>query len=223
MEKSTSRMQRDPLIDLTNATGGDNFLPPPVDLFAVAGKKVDNLFDEQHRKAWHEDSADVARCDFTPNRVSARLCYSSFRCLCLWKRSLYGRTLTDIKSDQDMVPFITNQMAPFIAQCLGPNLSPRDFVMVTPPKRRHKVNNFASMCAGAIAIRLGIAFVDDCASCKSRERINPVFTLERVPEQRNVIIFDDFVTTTSTMNAMWNLLKNAGKNPVCFAAVNNAK
>lgn len=43
-----------------------------------------------------------ARCDFAPNKVRISYRNPAFGIISLWKKSLYGRTLTDIKSDPDM-------------------------------------------------------------------------------------------------------------------------
>lgn len=44
-----------------------------------------------------------ARCDFAPNKVRISYRNPPFGIISLWKKSLYGRILTDIKSDPDMV------------------------------------------------------------------------------------------------------------------------
>lgn len=201
-------------------TEGDSYQPPSVDDFAVTQANGKDIFSTR-RKSWHEDTAALARCDFAPNKATTRL-VRLFRVHCLWKKSLYGRTLAEIKSDSTLIEFVAANMAGFITQSIGNNLHPRHWVIVTPPKRRHLQHNFASIVAARIAEKIGIAYLDDVATCRTRQRINPDFTLEIIPAQHNVIIFDDFITTASTMTAMHHILTQAGKNTIFFAAVNNS-
>ena len=48
-----------------------------------------------------------------------------------------------------------------------------------------------------------------------------MFDPHNVPVEKNVIVFDDFVTTGSTILAMKNMLHSLGKNPVFFCGINN--
>ena len=72
-----------------------------------------------------------------------------------------------------------------------------------------------------MAAALGIPFYEDVAFCHSRQRMNAVFTLNVLPSEPNIIVFDDFVTTGQTLASMKRLLTNYGKNLVFFAAINN--
>jgi pyrimidine operon attenuation protein/uracil phosphoribosyltransferase len=91
--------------------------------------------------------------------------------------------------------------------------------IVTTPKRRHKEMNFASATAAIIAQRLNIPFYDNVISAKNRQRINPVFKLEYTFEEPNVIVFDDILTTGSTLGACRQVL--ADKNCVFIVGINN--
>ena len=62
-----------------------------------------DLFAEKKRAAWKDVQQAEARCDFAPNKVRISYRNPSFGIISLWKKSLYGRTLTDIKSDPDMI------------------------------------------------------------------------------------------------------------------------
>ncbi|MDE5822810.1 MAG: hypothetical protein K2H63_10070, partial [Paramuribaculum sp.] len=60
------------------------------------------------------------------------------------------------------------------------------------------------------------------AECYSKHRVGAVFTLgKEPPAERNIIVFDDFVTTGATMISMRNLLMPLQKNRVFFTAINN--
>ena len=79
-------------------------------------KKTDkaDLFVEQKRKGW--DKTVEARCDFSRKiRITRR---SSIFFISLWQKSLFGRTLTNIKGDDSMVGFFADELAPVIMDIL---------------------------------------------------------------------------------------------------------
>ena len=163
-----------------------------------------------------------ARCDFAPNKVRISYRNPAFGIISLWKKSLYGRTLTDIKSDPDMVEKFAEGMNTLIRQILGHSLASGDWAIVTSPKRRHKERNFASLISARLGSLLGIPFYEDVAECHSKHRIGAVFTFgKEAPTESNIIVFDDFVTTGATMISMRELLNPLGKNLVFFTGINN--
>lgn len=176
-----------------------------------------DLFAEQHRKAW--DKSVEARCDFDRKvRITRR---SGVFFISLWQKSVYGRTLTDIKGDDAMIGYFADNMARLIADVLGGSLAGADWALVTTPKRRHKQHNFASLICEQMARSLNIPFYEDVALCHSRQRVNAVFTLNVLPPEHNLIVFDDFVTTGQTLLAMKKLFESLNKNLVFFAGINN--
>lgn len=97
-----------------------------------------DIFAEQKRHAW--DKSVEARCDFSRKvRITRR---ADVYFISLWQKSLYGRTLTDIKGDDSMVDFFAENVAPLIADILGNELKHGNWCIVTTPKRRHLVKNF---------------------------------------------------------------------------------
>ena len=215
---------------------------PELGALLVSDKSKD-LFEEKKRKAWKELDVAEARCDFAPNRMRITNRGGVFF-ITLWKKSVYGRTLTDIKGDDDMVGFFADNITPLIRSVLGSFLSPDDFAVVTTPKRRHKERNFATLIAMRIAEMLGLPFFEDCALdnqgggsamlkqvwhcahlaldfAPSKHRVGTVFTANNIPPHRNIIVFDDFVTTGQTLVSMQNLLVSLGKNCTFFAGINN--
>lgn len=177
-----------------------------------------NLFAEKDkRKAWEKEK--LARCDF--QKQVKILHRPGFYFISVWNKSVKGRTLTDIKGDDAMIPFFATHVTELITDTIGDNLCNGTWAIVTTPKRRHLTHNFASLIAEEIGKRLGIPFYDDCAHARTRERINAVFTANNIPAEQNVIVFDDFVTTGSTIIAMKNLLDSLGKTSVYFIGINN--
>ena len=194
---------------------------PDLDTSFVCDKSKD-LFAEKKRAAWKDVQQTEARCDFAPNKVRISYRNPQFGIISLWKKSVYGRTLTDIKADPDMVEFFAVNVAKLVGQILGSSLSLGDWAIVTSPKRRHKERNFASLISAQLATLLGVNFYEDLAECHSKHRVGAVFTLvKEPPTERNIIVFDDFVTTGATMLSMRDLLQPLGYNLVFFTGINN--
>ena len=195
---------------------------PDLDASFTPSAQSKDLFAEKKRAAWKEAQQVEARCDFAPNKVRISYRNPQFGIISLWKKSLYGRTLTDIKSDSDMVEKFAEGMNTLIRQILGHSLASGDWAIVTSPKRRHKVRNFASLISARLAELLGIPFYEDVAECHSKHRVGAVFTFgAQPPSERNIIVFDDFVTSGATMTSMRELLMPLGKNLVFFTGINN--
>ena len=194
---------------------------PDLDTSFVCDKSKD-LFAEKKRAAWKDVQQTEARCDFAPNKVRISYRNPQFGIISLWKKSVYGRTLTDIKADPDMVEFFAVNVAKLVGQILGSSLSLGDWAIVTSPKRRHKERNFASLVSARLADLLGIPFYEDVAKCHSKHRVGAVFSFgAEPPKERNIIVFDDFVTSGATMISMRELLLPLGKNLVFFTGINN--
>lgn len=189
---------------------------PISDISLDNGKKSD-IFSQTKRKSW--EKVKEARCDFQYKlRLTPR---ASLHFISIWQKSVFGRTLTDIKSDSEMIPFFVENISKLIRDCMSENLSNGSWAIVTTPMRRHKERNFASLIAEGIAESLGIPFYFDCARCNSKQRVGAVFEANNIPKEPNVIVFDDFVTTGSTLLSMRNLLLPLGKNVIFFAGINN--
>ena len=205
---------------------------PDLDGSFVSSEDEKDLFSPKKRAAWKDGQQAEARCDFAPNKVRISYRNPAFGIISLWKKSVYGRTLTDIKADQDMVEKFAVGMNTLIRQILGHSLAGGDWCIVTSPSstkslcsaknRRHKVRNFASLISARLADLLGIRFYEDLAECHSKHRVGAVFTFgSEPPKENNIIVFDDFVTTGATMISMRELLMPLGKNLVFFTGINN--
>ena len=176
-----------------------------------------DLFAEQKRKGW--DKSVEARCDFTPRpRLTRR---SGLYFLSYWQKSVYGRTLTEIKADDSMIPFFAATMKSFISDIIGPDLSKGSWCIITTPKRRHLVKNFATRISERIASLLSIPFYEDVCSCRTKQRVGAIFDVNIVPREQNIICFDDFVTTGQTLQAMLRALQPYNKNLLFFSGINN--
>ncbi len=183
----------------------------------VARPKGKDIFAPVQRKSW--DKSLEARCDFQYHLRLTRRASTDF--ISIWQKSLFGRTLTEIKGDDAMVPFFVESLVPVIHEMIGYQLECGSWALVTTPMRRHTEHNFASRIAERMAEELHVPFYFDCAHCRSKQRVGAVFDPVNIPAEPNVIVFDDFVTTGSTLLAMKNLLHAEGKNPVFFCGINN--
>lgn len=181
---------------------------------AQSGK---DLFAVKKRQQWAHD--DGARCDFQSRPMLAYRTGLFF--LAVWKRSVYGKTLSEIKADDAMIPKVAGATAALLADVLGNNLTAGGWAVITTPKRRHRQRNFASLVAAALARQLAIPFYEDVALCRSKQRVNATFEMNVCPAEQNIIVFDDFVTTGQTMLAMKRLFQPTGKNLVFIAGINN--
>ncbi len=183
----------------------------------IQAKREQDIFAEEKRKGW--DKTVEARCDFTPRpRLTRR---SGLFFLSYWQKSVYGRTLTDIKSDDSMVLFFAEAMVSLIHDIIGPDLSKGCWCIITTPKRRHLVKNFATRISEQIAARLSIPFYEDVCTCRNRQRVNAIFDVNIVPKEQNIICFDDFVTTGQTLQAMQRALEPFNKNLLFLSGINN--
>lgn len=188
-----------------------------LDLAESAPKEKEDIFAEKKRKGW--DKSVEARCDFTPKpRLTRR---SGLFFLSYWQKSIYGRTLTEIKADDSMVPFFAETITNLISEILGDHLQSGGYCIITTPKRRHKVLNFATRISISIAEKLGIPFYEDVCSCRTKQRVGAIFDVNIVPKEQNIICFDDFVTTGQTLQAMQRALAPYNKNMVFITGINN--
>ena len=179
-----------------------------------------DIFAETQRKGWHKGEDTAARCDLSQERIAISP-HAGVTVITLWKKSIKGRLLTDIKADDDMVEKFATKMTDVIRKVLGHYLSARNWAICATPKRRHLTKKFACRIAEQIGHNLSIPYYEDVALAHTRQRVNVDFDLGTLPAEPNLIIFDDFVTTGSTISSMYRLLEPLGKNLVFFVGINN--
>jgi hypoxanthine-guanine phosphoribosyltransferase len=120
-----------------------------------------------------------------------------------------------------MVPFFATTMVSFVHELIGPDLSKGCWCIITTPKRRHLVKNFATRISEQIAALLDIPFYEDVCSCRTKQRVGAIFDVNIVPKEQNIICFDDFVTTGQTLQAMKRALEPFNKNILFISGINN--
>ena len=112
------------LTDVESAGLSDllNDLEPP---------KPKDLFAPTKRRSW--DKSNEARCDFSYRLRLTRRSDVSF--ISIWQKTVYGRTLTDIKGDPAMVEFCATSIVPVICETIGAHLDKGGWCICTSPKR----------------------------------------------------------------------------------------
>lgn len=182
-----------------------------------AARRSENLFSEGSR-AWNREDKPEPRCDFT---YRPKVIHKPLPVLSLWQRTVYGEKLTDIKADSVRAKFFAEHLAHYISLLLGGCLASGGWAIVAVPPRRHKTGNFGVAVARSVAELLGIPCRDNVAEAVNSHRVKPDFRLVSMPQEYNLIVVDDIVTTGSTMMAMRELLTAEGRNVLLLAGICN--
>lgn len=133
-----------------------------------------------------------------------------------------GRPISQIKEDVHLVRPFTNNLCDYIERSLGTALADGGWCICTTPRRRHKDGfHFATEICRMTADDLGIPFREDVVSAKTRGRIEPEFTLENDPPEKNIILYDDIITTGITVRETRKLLMEQGHNVLPIIAIRN--
>jgi hypothetical protein len=140
----------------------------------------------------------------------------------VWKKSVTGRLLADIKADDREIDHFGVEVSNYIAAVLGTDdLSCGDWGLITAPRRRHKDRNFADLICKVISNRLNVPYYQDVLTARTSQRINADFSLKYDPPKHNLIVFDDFVTSGSTFSAIAQKLKPLNHVLLFVCGVNN--
>lgn len=191
-----------------------------LDNWAIDIPDFDVLSDcqkEKKRAGWNSgESAKESLCDMAS--VLAWHVKRGFSFFSSFRKSDEGYPLSFIKSDFGNVDSFAEAAADIIRHVVGLR-NTGDWAILTTPKRRHKENNFAEAVCMNLSERLGIPFHADAVEAKNRHRINPEFRMLKKPSVPNVIIYDDILTTGSTLNAINQLLTD--RNCLYVVGINN--
>lgn len=192
--------------------------------FADPSEMMDSQFvsttadEEVKRKAWRQSEQwTVPKCNMLEKiKYHQR---KEFSLISAFERSEDGYELTQIKSDFYNVTRFADAVSKIIEKLIGS--ANRDlYALIIPPKRRHTVKNFAEECAKEIAERNHLHFYPDAVTATSRQRINPTFELNVEVKEPIVIIFDDIITTGSTLRATGKLFPD--KNVMYVVGIYNS-
>ena len=122
-----------------------------------------------------------------------------------------GRPLEDIKADPGMVLPFAETATEYLVSVYGDCFRNGDWCVCTTPRRRHKTGfHFSTEVSRKIAGLLGIPFHADAVLAHNRDRIFTEFSLGDDPPQKNIILYDDIISTGVTMRDTRSILIDAG-------------
>lgn len=145
---------------------------------------------------------NIPLCDLTPRTVVHQLgtlvYFSQFR------RTKSGVPFSEIKQSADIATQFADTACNFIQRLVN---NTEDWAIITTPRRRHADDfHFATAVCQRISDNLGIPFYADAVQCINRNRLAPDFHLLRPITERRVIVYDDIITTGTTLTATASLL-----------------
>lgn len=182
---------------------------------ALMGFDDPNVYNK--RESW---KTSEKLCDMKLNvmtREKSGFFYTSF-----FTTGKKGRPISQIKEDVHLVRPFANNLCDYIERSLGTALSDGGWCICTTPRRRHKDGfHFATEICRESAKSLGIPFRENVVSAKTRGRIEPEFTLENDPPEKNIILYDDIITTGITVRETRRLLMEQGHNVLPIIAIRN--
>lgn len=172
--------------------------------------------DVKKNKKWEESKK---RCDLK-DRISIRRANGAIY-ECLFKAGNEGRPLRELKVEEN-VRFFAETALELIKGSLGGNLSEGDWCIMTTPRRRHGEGfHFATAVSKYIAMELRIPFYEDAIICLNKDRTHPHFQIEQWPDEKNVLLYDDILTTGCTVKATREPLVAAGYNVFTIISIDN--
>ena len=133
-----------------------------------------------------------------------------------------GKSIAEIKEDENNVPLFADNLCDYLFRSLGPNLKTGSWCIVTTPRRRHKEGfHFATEICRQAAESLGLNFYEETFTARTRNRILPEFELVKHPVELNVILYDDIITTGVTLRETRRLLVDKGYATLLVVGIRN--
>ena len=192
-----------------------------LDEFAV--DMSDFGFDEEevHSKKRRQSWRHLQKlCNLKPRLKCHSLGVCAYTALCEVGKN--GTPIEEIKADAANVQPFADGVSEHLLQALGQNISNGDWCLLTTPRRRHKSGmHFATEICKNAAKQLGLPFYVDALRADGRDRVEPKFFLDIAPTERNIILYDDILSTGSTVRACRKLLIDAGKIVMIIISINN--
>lgn len=143
-----------------------------------------------------------------------------------FKTGSNGRPLEEIKQSREVAGEIARILCDQLLGMFGAALAGNraEWALVTTPRRHHAgpgEYHFATDICVQAAEQLDLTFYPDLVTAHNLDKLNPDFRLEREPEEPNLILFDDVVTTGQTLRMTRNLLIAAGHVVLPIVAIKN--
>ena len=148
------------------------------------------------------NGGSIPLCDLSARTVLHQL--GSLLYFSQYKRTKNGIPFSEIKHSTDTALSFADTACNFIERLVN---NTEDWCIITTPRRRHADGfHFATAVCEQISIRLGIPFYADAVQCINRNRLDPDFHLLRPIAERRVMVYDDIITTGTTLTATATLL-----------------
>lgn len=178
---------------------------------------TDGTEEDTSGKKW---TTRGARCDMKLNiaaRVKNGHWYTSLHAV-----SKSGKTLEEIKNDKKCEKQLVDELTEYIAKATSGNLAANGWAMITTGRRRHREGyHFATEVTRKTAKRLGIPFYEGAISCGNANRLKPALTIQEKPKEKNLILFDDIITTGTTAARTVELLAGEGYTVITIIGIRN--
>lgn len=173
--------------------------------------------EKEKHKAWNTRGV---KCDMKLN-LAARV-KSGHRYISLYAVSKEGLTLEEIKNDRKCERKMTAELVDQIRESLGENLAGTGWAIITTGRRRHREGyHFATEVTRNAAEQLRIPFYEGMITCSNANRLKPVLQINTEPEEKNLILFDDIITTGTTMVKTVELLQTRGYTVMTIIGIRN--
>lgn len=121
----------------------------------------------------------------------------------IYRRTEDGIRFTDLKAESNreyVEVFAQSALKLLKATCIIGD--PSDFCIITTPRRRHADGyHFATEICKRLSDLTSIRFEPDVVASKNHKRLDPTFYRLKTPPERNLILYDDIITTGSTLLA----------------------
>lgn len=145
---------------------------------------------------------NVPLCDLSSRTVLHYL--GSLAYFSQFRRTKVGIPFSEIKQSAEIAAQFADAASNFIQRLVS---NTEDWAIITTPRRRHSDGfHFATAVCERISANLGIPFYADAVQCINRNRLDPDFHLLRPIAERRVIVYDDIITTGTTLSATVALL-----------------
>jgi hypothetical protein len=160
------------------------------------------------------------RCNMKP-AIACRV-KSGHRYVSLFASSKEGMTLEEIKNSRKCERQMAKAVTEHLTEFLGMQLQSNGWAMITTGRRRHRDGyHFATAVCKAVAEQLGLVFYEDAIECGNSNRLKPELKMLQEPKERNLILFDDIITTGTTMSKTVEMLQEKGYTVMTIIGIRN--